>query len=214
MKTKQTMQRSIMGIAAMACILLSGCEQGSDTKMVEEVDPPGQIISKEQAAKLFEEYTSSRVPCAVAAQDSSAQESFVPARYTEFDYKVIKEYIAYIEQEAKAAKKEIQTLRVYYAVYPPDSEKDRNKTTVFLVPSTDFDGKNRAFEVSRDGESTQAVPIPWDFGTGVKQMGMHSAQDQRQYATFGPSPTPSAPLVQPGGSLVLNDGTTAPPPYN
>ena len=215
MKTKQTIRRSFLSIAAMSLILFTACENGGETKSVERVDPPKQIISKEQAAVLFQEYTNSRVPCAVAAQDSAAQEAFVPARYTEFDFKVIKKYIEYIDQEAKAAKKEIKTLRVYYAVYPPDSEKDKNKTTVFMVPSTDFDGKNMAFEVHREGESTEAVAIPWDFGTGIKQMGMNVQQDQRQFAGFTLKPfSHYVGSTYSNGSLVLNDGTTAPPPYN
>ena len=216
MKTKQTIRRSVMGLLAMTLILSMGCEQEKEARSEEgPVDPPKQIISIEDAATLFKEYTEGRVPHVVAALDSTEQESFVPARYTDFDYKVIKEYIAYIEQEAKAAKKDIKTLRIYYGVYPSDKGDKSKKATVFLVPSTDFNGENMAFQVSRVGESTEAVPIPWDFGTGIKEMGMQMQQDQRQYATFGPMPASSAPApVQRNGSLVLNDGNTAPPPYN
>lgn len=142
-------------------------------------------------------------------QDST----FIPARYTEFKFEVIKDYIKYIEQEAKTADKKIETLRIYYAVYPEGRGIRSNKTTVFLVPSADFNGENKAFQISMEGERIEADTIPWDFGTGAKKMSMHFEQDQRQYATFGPLPASSAP-VQDYRSLVLNDGSTAPPPYH
>lgn len=216
MKTKHIVQRTFMPLAAMALVLNLGCKpEGESKAAAEEVQRPKQIISKDQAAAMFKQYSRDRVPCAVAAQDSTEQESFIAARYTEFDYDVIKEYMAYIEQEATAANKEIETLRIYYAVYPPGMGGKSKKATVFLVPAADFDGKNRAFEVMKEGERAEAVAIPWDFGTGVEQVGMQSKQSQRQYATFGPAPFSSpATAVQPNGSLVLNDGNTAPPPYN
>lgn len=213
MKTKQAIRRLFMGIIAMFLILFTACETGGQSKVEKKpVDPPKQIISKDTAAILFKEYTRGRVPQVIAALDTAAQENFIPARYTEFEYDVIKKYIDYIEQEAKAANKEIETLRIYYAVYPPGMGSKSKKSTVFLVPATEFEGKNRAFEVRKDGESTEAVPIPWDFGTGIKQMGMQVQHNQRQYATFGPSPATTT--VQSNKSLVLNDGNTAPPPYN
>jgi len=216
MRTKQTIRRPFAGIVAMSLVLTMACKPGGETKSDDtNVDPPKQIISKDRAANLFKEYTRDRVPYILSAQDTAEQKDFIPARYTEFDYDVIKQYIDYIEQEAAAANKEIETLRIYYAVYPPGTGSKSKKSTVFLVPSADFEGKNRAFEVRQEEESTEAVAIPWDFGTGVQQMGMQMQQDQRQYATFGPAPASAETLtVQGNRSLVLNDGNTSPPPYN
>ena len=214
MKTNQTIRHSLMGIAAMVCMLFISCTGETGTKSDgEAVKPPEQIISEEDAAKLFQGYTDSREACAIAAQDSAAQASFIPARYTEFDFKVIKDYIKYIEQEAKAVDTEIETLRIYYAVYPKDKGDRSNKTTVFLVPAADFNGENKAFQIGMIGERAAADSIPWDFGTGAKKYNYSNTKDQRQQAGFVPIPASSAP-VQGNKSLVLNDGSTAPPPWH
>lgn len=216
MKTKQVLLRSFAIMGTMIFVFALSCKPGDQTEaMSAPVDPPKQIISIDQAATMFKEYSNRRVPQVVAALDSTEQENFIPARYTEFDYKVIKQYMAYIEQEAAAANTEIESLRIYYAVYPPGMGGKSKKSTVFLVPAAEIDGENRAFEVRTEGERTEAVAIPWDFGTGVEQMGMHTQKDQRQYATFGPAPFNSTTsAVQGDRSLVLNDGNTAPPPWH
>ena len=216
MKSKQNILTSVCSLAVLSMIFLGSCaEPKSDCPCEDpkEVEEPKGIITEEEAAVLFKEYTEKRVADRIAKKDTAEQKSFEPARYTEFDFKIIKQYIKYIEQEAKAADTEIETLRIYYAVYPEGRGDRSNKTTVFLVPAADFDGKNKAFQIGMIGERAAADTIPWDFGTDVRKMSLYAPKDQRQYGTFGPSPVPNAP-VQGNRSLVLNDGSTSPPPYH
>lgn len=208
--------QSIISISAMTLILTLGCKPEGETRTAsEDVDRPGQIITVERAASLFKEYTDKRVPHVLMELDSAEQAQYIPARYTEFDFDVIKQYISYIEQEAGSAQKDIKSLRIYYAVYPPNTGNKSKKSTVFLVPTTDFGDVNRAFKVDHENGKAIATAIPWDFGTGVEQVGMSEASNQRQHASFGPAPAnlnATPPLSN--GSLILNDGNTAPPPWN
>lgn len=217
MKTRQTIRHAFIGLGVLSLIFSMSCKpDGEDTQAEgKPVDRPGQIITVERAATLFKEYTERRVPHVVMELDSAEQEQFIPARYTDFDYEVIKQYISYIEQEAAAAKKDIKSLRIYYAVYPPNNGNRSKKSTVFLVPTTEFEGENRAFKVDHQNGEAVATAIPWDFGTGIKQVGMSEAPVQRQYATFGPAPAKlNATPALSNGSLILNEGNTAPPPWH
>lgn len=215
MKTIRTILQSKILYLAFSLLLVMACNE-KETKTQEEPEPtkaPGQIISEKQAAVLFDTYSTNRVPCIDEFQNAQLEEGedkHVAARYTAFDFKVMQEYMKYIEEQATSAGKDIKTLRIYYATYPDSSEKDPNKNTVFLVPTTDFGSDIKAFKIREEGEKHVAEAIPWNFG----ERGQVQTDDQKNKAGFFPMMTSNA-LVHPGGhSLILNDGNTSPPPFN
>src|SRR5690606_15391478 len=81
---------------------------------------PKQIISVQQAQRMYDAYTERRVPIIQRYEDSIAPDSkkFTPTRYAEYDLETIKQYIAFIEHEAKAVNVDIKTLRFYLSNYP------------------------------------------------------------------------------------------------
>ena len=131
--------------------LFFGCKEiDSETT----IDPPKQIISVEQAREMYDAYSQRRVPLIQKYEDSISSDStkFTPTRYAEYDFEAIKQYIAYIEQEAKDADIQISTLRFYLSNYP-DGEKfgDGNdikyprRNTFFVVPTMAYQGNNVGF---------------------------------------------------------------------
>lgn len=188
------------------------------TTTQEESEPtkaPGQIISEKQAAVLFDTYSTNRVPVIQEFEDADleeGEEKHVVARYTHFDFKVMQEYMKYIQEQADSVGKEIKSLRIYYATYPAGSEKDPNKNTVFLVPTTDFDGLDKAFKISMQDGKPVAESIPWNFDLNGQKAPEQEEGTKNQAGFF--SATKTNAILFLGGSLILNDGNTSPPPYH
>ena len=219
MKTIRTILQSKILYLAFSLLLVFGCNE-KETKTQEEPEPtkaPAQIISEEQAAILFNTYSTNRVPSIEEFENAGSEEgeeAHVAARYTYFDFNVMKEYMKYIEEQAASAGKDIRTLRIYYATYPARSPKDPNKNTVFLVPTTDFDNVNKAFKISLVDNKPVAEAIPWNFHRGgQKAMGQDQMENEKNQAGFFSLNATNTFLFN-GGSLILNDGSTAPPPPN
>ena len=132
--------------------LAFGCQEQSEKPKTESVKAPEQIISTNQAQELFDNYSSRRAPLIQKFEDSLNKESrFDVARYGYYDYKTIKKYIAYIEQEAEKAKVEISTLRFYFGNYPNKKQfadgrkvKHPRQNSFFIVPTLKKDGKEYA----------------------------------------------------------------------
>ena len=216
MKTKQTIHRFIGFLFLGMLILIASCQPCDCEDSAVSADEPKGIISTEEAKELFKGYTSERVPKVLSAVDSAEREGFLPTRYIAFNYKNIKNYMAYIEGKANSVDVDIDTLRIYLGVYSKNHPRDGGKATVFLVPATSsLDGKSRAFHIAEEGGRKFADSIPWNFGTDIKQMGQLMEKEPRQYAGFGPSPlkTNIGPVLL-NGSLILNDGNSAPPPWH
>lgn len=218
MRTIKTILQSKIPYWAFSLLLVMACNQ-KEAKTQKEPEPtkePKQIITEEQAEILFNTYTTLGAPCIEETENAklAEEEKQDVARYTYFDFEVMKEYMKYIEEQATSAGKEIQTLRIYYATYPADSEKDPGKNTVFLVPTTKFGDVNKAFKISLEDNKPIAEAIPWNFDLrGQKASGQEQEEGVKNQAGFFASMTANA-ILQPGGSLILNDGNTAPPPPN
>ncbi|NJB72573.1 hypothetical protein GGR42_003064 [Saonia flava] len=195
---------------------LIGCKEVKDPKNEEtpaqeevaEVDPPKQIITNEEAKNLYDDYDRNVVPLLEGIEGAAKP----AARFVEYDLDSIKQYIAYVEQEAALADStEVKTLRFYFGKYK--KSKKSGKNTVFIVPTTQFEGinYNQGFyiEVAADGTKT-AMPIS---GSG-KEKGMGSAGDtttKKAYASMLPTPSKN-PTYFAKQSLTMNRGTEGPPP--
>ncbi|RUA12642.1 MAG: hypothetical protein DSY83_13955 [Flavobacteriia bacterium] len=212
-------------IAFLGSILLlaSSCQQGpkkDDTTdprtpgepQEEVVSAPSGIITLAESKSLYDNYTKNRVDMIQQFEmERKPDEKFVPARFSDFDYATIKQYIAFIEQEAKEAKVDISTLRIYFANYPdkdrfPDGDKvvHPRQNSIFIVPTMRVDSMDYGFYIGADGKAKLIKNAVGETGIGYK-----SNQVERSEAGFVPSLS-STSIDQ---SLNLNHGSSGPPPY-
>nr|WP_299174615.1 hypothetical protein [uncultured Allomuricauda sp.] len=201
-------------------LLLGACKQPPKTEEPHEepkerVKPPEQIISLEESKSLYDHYSRNRVEIIqqFEKERDESEEKFRPARFSSYDYSTIKQYMDFIEQEAKDANVEISSLRFYFGNYPnkekfPDGKKvvHPRQNAVFIVPTIDVDGHNYGFYIGEDGKAKLIKDAVGQKGIGSTQKG-----EQKAYASFAPSfSSPPAPYA--GQSLTLNRSTAGPPP--
>ena len=142
----------------------------------------------------------------------SRGEAFEAARFVDFDYDTVKQYIDYIDQEAaKAGVKKVTKLRLYFANYPKNKEFPDKKevvhprqNSIFMVPTLDRDGINYGFYIGPNGEASLIADRIVGKGNG---MGLLDEKPQKAYAGFSLNSSLYA-----GGSLTLNFGHGGPPP--
>jgi len=206
----------------------------ADETKEQEIQAPEQIVSVEQARSMYESYTQRRVPLiqkyedAYDKRESQMKDSFDVARYVAYDYKTIKDYLAYIEQEAANANVEISTLRFYFSNYPDKAKSDDGRpvihprqNSVFILPATTVDNNQYGFYIQeKEDGSTVPAYLRWNLDP-YTQDGMGSIPDEnKSYAGMGPSINSPAPIstnfLQPGASrsTILNEGSSGPPPHN
>jgi hypothetical protein len=224
-----------------------GCNTKLDreTPAAALVNAPKQIIAVDEARSFYDDYTKRRVPLIQRYEDSinrvrasdklpkvqqradtsKAQKEEGPARfdvarYVYYDYATIKQYIEYIEQEAKMANVEISTLRLYFSNYPDDPQfVHPRQNSIMLSPTVKRGERDYLFYIGELDGKAEAVLLDNAFGP-MKPDGMGDASpgDGKSYASFVPSlgsnrPNPVLPL-QEGKSLTLNRGNGVPPPNN
>lgn len=198
-----------------------------------EVKAPKQIVTVARAKAMFENYTTRRAPLIEKYEDSvdryvkKRKDTFDVARYIYYDYDTIKQYLKYIEQEAKLANVEISTLRFYFSNYPdkarfPDRDSiiHPRQNSIFIMPTLKKGNKDFGF-FTRDGEQGERVPVLLTYDLkeySPEGMGGTLGKDTKSYATFVPDMAMSgtkAPSVNffIGKSLILNEGGGAPPPH-
>lgn len=188
----------------------------------EEVAPPKQIVGLEQAKETYDNYTRRRVGIIEKSEGPKPDGSkFDATRYTYYDYATIKQYIAYIEQEAKRANVEISSLRFYLSNYP-DAATFKNgnevihprQNSVFLVPTTKADGLEYPFMTTEKDGKWEPVLLTGQLDPfGEKGMGALKEVRPKEYAGFIPN-TANLNLDHHEKSLFLNEGGSAPPPYH
>ncbi|MDC6366756.1 MULTISPECIES: hypothetical protein [Flavobacteriaceae] len=179
----------------------------------EKVAPPQGIISLEESKSLYDNYSKNRVEIIQAFElETNDDENFKAARFSSFGYEEIKQYMAFIEQEAKGAGVDISSLRLYFANYPnkkdfPDGKKivHPRQNSIFIVPTMKVDGHEYGFYIGEDGKAKLIKNA-----VGANEIGSTQKTKQRSYASF--APTTSAPATYASQSLTLNRGSAGPPP--
>lgn len=193
------------------------------------VKPPNEIIDISEAKSMYESYEKRRVPLIQQYEDSintekGIKKEFDVGRFVYYDYKTIKQYLAYIEQEAADANVEISTLRLYYSNYPDEEVFLNSETPIkhprqnsLMLSPTYNDGKHDVlFYISQGAEGKQAVPMNNSF-EDIDSYGNTEERNTKAYASFAPNLNNAnvAPAVLQGKeSLTLNRGTGVPPPKN
>ena len=129
---------SLFMMSLLAVFLFSACE--------EIIDPPQQSISPREANILEEEFVTTRGKIINDSLD------IVDRRDFWFSLDSLKQYIAYVEQEAKKRGKKNLGMRVYFAAYPKEGNyADPGFATVFMVPTA---------QAERTGEAKGFFPMP------------------------------------------------------
>lgn len=218
---KNNRKTAITFIASVS-LLASSCQQGPKKDgttpknpkehQEEQVSPPRGIISLEESKSLYDNYTKHRWDMIHTYEmERKPDEEFVPARYSDFDYATIKQYLAFVEQEAKEAGVDISTLRIYFANYPdqerfPDGEKvvHPRQNSIFMLPTMKVDGQNWGFYIGADGKAKLIKGAVGETGIGNT-----SEQGKRAQASL----VPSISTASEDQSLSLNHGNSEPPPH-
>ena len=233
MKNATQLLRNMAVLAILTFTFISCNETGKEEKP--EVLAPAQIVEINQAKTMYDNYTARRVPLIQHYEDSinrgkgeekmKMQEGdskpFDVGRFVYYDYKTIKQYMDYIEQEAEAAGVEISTLRLYYSNYPDntnfpgtkDAVKHPRQNSILLSPTIKQGKRDYLFYVAQGAEGQEAVVLDDEFGT-PKGMGLLQSKDNASHASLVPNFfKPNAKPLYAEKSLTLNRGQGAPPPY-
>ena len=247
----ETTKKILMILLALTLVVLfmNTCTDVNQ-KSADYKGAPEQIITVEQAKIVYDGYTKNRVPIIEAYEDKEVNRydakrrlpkrndkgidsllpqidadkpHFAPSRYGYYDYKTIKQYIAYIEHEAALAEVEISTLRFYFANYP-DSEKFPDgraikypkKNTFFIVPTLKKGGKDFGFFTVESEDNKRKAVLIVDKINGSS---IGSTLPQMEYGTAGFNlnslfSSNALPFFQNENSLILNEGGLVPPPHN
>ncbi len=238
-------------LLVMILIGFSNCKPKMEEPQIEPVAAPKQIVEVSEAKDMYDRYGERRVPLIQRYEDSinrnagndkmqqmpkgdknkaqmeEAPAKFDVARYVYYDYATIKNYIAYIEQEAKAANVDISTLRFYFSNYS-DAEKfpdgspvlHPRQNSIMLSPTIKKGDRDYLFYIGDLDGKAEAVLLNDAFGpVDASSMGDASPKAEKSYASFlfGPSESKTInaiPSYQSGTSLTLNRGGGIPPPYN
>ena len=222
-----------LGCCALLVFLSLSCRDNVQLRQTEQepsvVKAPEQIISVDQARAMYKNYSERRSPLISRYEDSvnvSKRDTakFDVARYVYYDYATIKQYLSYIEQEAKAAGVSISTLRIYLANYPdqetfPDGRpvKHPRQNSVMMLPTLNQGGDEYGFYIGQDAEGKPVAMLldgqlqPYS----PDGMGSTGTAATKSYAGMLPAPmaAPNASF-QGGKSTILNEGNGAPPPFN
>ena len=188
-------------------------QQPRQPEKTQEAAAPEQIIPLETAREYYRNYSDRRAPLIARYEDSvnlarGIKDSFPVARYVAFDYKVIKQYMAYIEQEAARVGTDISSLRIYFANNPDEARFSHpRQNSLFLIPTVEVEGGQYGLYI--DGEKPGYLNWqlqPWQ-GRG---MGMLNDPGDKAEAGF----ISSHMFLQGTKSLILNFGGSGPPPWN
>lgn len=206
-KTLKTMMGSAMALLfAFACVQQPKEPKDEQPMEPTKVDPPKQLISIAEADSLFVNYKQRRAESIMkfeTAMQDEGDKSFVPTQFATFDLQVIKDYIAYVEQEAGDAGVKVDSLRFYLGNYGDTQRgwKKKRRNTVFILPAAKTDDGYGGIYIGDDGKAKLIRDL---FNGGQEG-------EPKQEASF--MPTFNTSLMQSGGSLVLNDANNGPPPF-
>lgn len=227
-------------VLATTAIILTGCgeEQSMEQKKEIEVLAPKQIVQIPEAKKAYDTYGERRVALIQKYEDSinrnhknsksednAADKPFDVGRFVYYDYKTIKQYLAFIEQEAKEANVEISTLRFYFSNYPDeaffpgtkDSIKHPRQNSILISPTYNDGKRDYLFYIAQGAQGAEAVPLNDSFGS-IKGFGTTKNINTKAYASIIPNLKTTTTLptynLQRGTSLTMNRGTGVPPPKN
>jgi len=201
----KTIKKMLLPLVAIL-LLLSSCQeqkkenQEMSTEEIEQIvyDTPKQIISLEEADSLFVNYKDRRA-ASIAQMEAKYQEDgkpFEPTQFVTFDIEVLKNYIGYVELEAKNGGAKADSLRIYLGNYGiTKTSKDRHNT-VFILPTARINGGYGGIYIDDNGNAK----LIRDYWKNPSQ----DSEKQKSKASF--IPNFDANLMYDQHSLILNFG--------
>jgi len=142
-------------ILLFSLAILHSCQEDNDLQSVDEVADlvatPSKIISVEDAGKMYSEYGEKRANFLEKnLTEKASTNPYMATRRVYINYTELKNYLAYIEQEAVDANVDIHSLGLYFSKYPDDgimpSGKDisgrEGTENLFINPLTLFSGSD------------------------------------------------------------------------
>lgn len=214
-------------ISLFIIVVFTNCNENNKTKPQpeeEQVKPsvaeaPVNIISLQQADAIYTNYSKHRIPMIenYETKERLPSAKFEAARFVDFDYDTLKNYLAYVDQEAaNAGVKKVTKLRMYFANYPDENTFKDGKNVVhprqnslFLIPTLEKDGGNYSFYIGEDGKPK--LVIDWKDHQLEKGMGSTLEQSQTARASIMPNFFSSLNSYN-STSLILNRSGSGPPP--
>lgn len=180
------------------------------------VDMPKNIITLKQADALYANYSNYRSPIInqYETKERAPSEAFEVARFVDFDYKQLKDYLAYVDQEAeKAGVKEVTKLRLYFANYPnedkfSDGKKvvHKRQNSIFLTPTMAINNGDYSFYIGENGKPK--LIIDWK---AEQLKDLNNPTKETNEASLVPNFFSSSAFN--GQSLIYNRGNNGPPPH-
>ncbi len=182
---------------------------------------PKEIISIEEAKAVYDNYTKKRAELIEATEPPLEDGSkFIASRFGDYDIETIKNYIAYVEQQADLAGVKVETLRFYFSTYPDQKEFSDNRKVMhprqnsfFILPTIKVDTFNYGFYIKDLGNGKKEAELIRDYpGIQVKGFG-NATTSNKSYASIAPNFLNTSSNVFFGTeSLILNDSHMSPPP--
>ena len=226
--------KNLLPLGLLAVLLVNGCaeqaQKSEEPTPTTTIEKPDHIISISDAKMLYDRYGERRVPIIQKFEDAINERKkdttkFDVARYVSYDYKSLKEYLAYIDQEAQRANIEISSLRFYLSNYPdetffPDSKDSIShprQNSVMITPAISKGNRDYIYYIENiDSESPRAIYLRDSFNPMESQEVGLTETEKRAHAAFVNNLPASASALpyQGGGSMTYNRGTGAPPPYD
>ncbi len=217
MKYAKQLLRNVTVLATLVSVLISCNETPKEKPQQEEkpgigkeIEAPKNIISIKEASAIYDNYTNYRIPAIVEfeTKQRAPSEKFDPARFVDFDYQMIKDYIAYVDREAEnAGVKKVTTLRMYFANHPNEKKFPDGKdvvhprqNSIFLLPTMAADGGNFGFYIGDNGKAK----LIKNRGTVLND------GSEKSEASLVPSFNTS---LYANTSLILNRSGSGPPPF-
>ena len=228
-----------LAVLIVLIFTLTNCNDPKEKPRSEDkirVSAPAEIVEINQAKRMYENYTIRRVALIQRYEDSinrgrggekiksevTATKSFDVGRFVYYDYKTIKQYMDYIEQEAETAGVEISSLRLYYSNYDDetyfqgtkDSIKHPRQNSILLSPTIKKGKRDYLFYLAQGAKGPEAVILDDEFGT-PEGIGLLGSEDKTSRASLVPNFfEPSAKPSYARTSLTMNRGGGIPPPYH
>ena len=222
----------------------TSCAEKKGKEEVPKIQAPAQIVEIGEAKKMYDRYEDRRVPLIQRYEDSINRQGkdekmqqmqqnqdkdkskvdegsakFDVARYVYYDYKTIKNYMTFIEQQAEAANVDISSIRFYFSNYPDDAQYVHpRQNSIMISPALKKENREYLFYIDdSDPQNPKPVLLGDNFGSVKSGTGATTTEGNKVYASFAPSlsKTNSAAVLPQSGeqSLTMNRGQGAPPPY-
>jgi len=209
MKNINSLKIVVLGLgltSLVACRTEVKPEETPEKEPLQEVKAPEGIITLEESKKLYDNYTRYRAESIEKFEKENFEnQEFVATRYTDFDYKDLKQYIEFVEQEAAKANVDVSTVRVYYA----NNGGKTHQNSIFFVPTLKKGKENYGFYIGADGS---AQLIKDRVRVDVQQQGAKVLKKNELEKAHPSTLTVSTAMLFDDQSLAYNKGGSGPPP--